>query len=136
MDRSEFERAFQALLRQHERDSDNPRSIACEDCAGCRDCTFCRRGQALTSCHYCIDAKNCVDCVHCRDSSDLTACNHCQASHRCSNCAYLEQCFECHNCTYCFGCVGLAGAEFHILNEPQERQTYFKRVAELSRLLR
>ncbi len=39
------------------------------------------------------------------------------------------------NCEYCFGCVGLDGKSFHILNEPYDRQTYFALVKELSRQL-
>jgi hypothetical protein len=39
------------------------------------------------------------------------------------------------DCTYCFGCVGLAGVDFHILNEPFERSVYFEATARLARQL-
>jgi hypothetical protein len=39
-------------------------------------------------------------------------------------------------CNYCFGCVGLSNKDFHILNEPYDRSTYFETVARLSRALR
>ena len=38
---------------------------------------------------------------------------------------------DCSSCTYCFGCVGLVRKEFHILNEPYDRKTYFKLVKAL-----
>ena len=50
--------------------------------------------------------------------------------------AYLVRCMACSGCTYCFGCVGLVRKDFHILNEPYDRQTYFAKVAELRRALR
>jgi hypothetical protein len=40
------------------------------------------------------------------------------------------------NCVYCFGCVGLSGREFHILNKPYSRKDYFEITARLSRDLR
>ena len=39
----------------------------------------------------------------------------------------------CSDCTYCFGCVGLVGKDFHILNEPYGRTEYFAMVSTLSR---
>jgi hypothetical protein len=42
----------------------------------------------------------------------------------------------CTGCTYGFGCVGLAKRDFHILNVPYDRQTYFALVAKLTRELR
>ena len=47
-----------------------------------------------------------------------------------------ERCIDCNGCTYCFGCVGLSKKDFHILNEPYERQEYFAKVSELRRALR
>jgi hypothetical protein len=39
-------------------------------------------------------------------------------------------------CTYCFGCVGLSGVDFRILNEPYERDEYFAITQRLARELR
>jgi hypothetical protein len=36
---------------------------------------------------------------------------------------------------YCFGCVGLSGKDFHILNEPYDRSTYFEITRRLLREL-
>jgi hypothetical protein len=40
------------------------------------------------------------------------------------------------NCTYCFGCVGLSGKDFHILNEPYGRSEYFSIARRLERELK
>jgi hypothetical protein len=60
---------------------------------------------------------------------------HCRDADRCAQSAYLERCTSCTRCNYCFGCVGLSGKDFHILNEPYERQVYFDTVKRLRREL-
>jgi hypothetical protein len=42
----------------------------------------------------------------------------------------------CVGCAYCFGCVGLSRRDFHILNEPYDRATYFELSGRLARELR
>jgi hypothetical protein len=37
--------------------------------------------------------------------------------------------------SYCFGCVGLSGADFSILNQRYEREAYFATVRRLLREL-
>jgi hypothetical protein len=74
--------------------------------------------------------------THCRASRDLTSSNHCVACERCTQCSYLIRSTDCINCTYCFGCVGLSNKEFHILNEPYDRSTYFALTGRLQRELR
>jgi hypothetical protein len=39
------------------------------------------------------------------------------------------------DCTYCLGCVGLSHKDFHILNQPYDRSTYFQLSRELAREL-
>jgi hypothetical protein len=39
------------------------------------------------------------------------------------------------DCTYCLGCVGLSRKDFHILNQPYDRSTYFQLSRELLRQL-
>ncbi len=63
-------------------------------------------------------------------------CTHCLECERCIASAYLVKCVNCTGCSYCFGCVGLAKKDFHILNEPYDRQTYFALVEKLQRELR
>jgi hypothetical protein len=48
----------------------------------------------------------------------------------------VVRCVDCTDCTYCFGCVGLGRKDFHILNEPYDRETYFALTARLARDLR
>ena len=135
MSPEEFERAFRALLGQREARADNPGCVACDDCEGCRDSTFCKRSAGLVRCHYCVESERCIDCTHCRSGLDLMGCNHCTRCQRCSRSAYLERCLDCSDCNYCFGCVGLSGCEFYILNERYDRRAYFERVGELTRSL-
>jgi len=40
------------------------------------------------------------------------------------------------DCSYCFGCVGLSGKDFHILNERYDRAEYFRLTQALLRELR
>jgi hypothetical protein len=47
----------------------------------------------------------------------------------------LIKCTGCSDCNYCFGCVGLSGKDFHILNEPYGRTEYFALIGKLSREL-
>lgn len=39
-------------------------------------------------------------------------------------------------CAYCFGCVGLSGVDFYILNEPYRRADYFAITEQLMQELR
>ncbi|MCB9550494.1 MAG: hypothetical protein H6705_01020 [Myxococcales bacterium] len=64
-------------------------------------------------------------CAACHASSQLVDCVRCVDSH------FLEHCRDCAECTYCFGCVGLVRKEFHILNQPYDRKTWFKVVKAL-----
>jgi hypothetical protein len=135
MNAAEFERAFRELLRSQQSSDDNTGCVSIENCIRCRDCTFCKGSIDLLRCHYCFDSERCVDCTHCRLSQDLFGCTHMTGCSRCSRSAYLERCVDCRDCNYCFGCVGLSGRDFHILNEPYDRSAYFKLTAELSRSL-
>jgi hypothetical protein len=58
-------------------------------------------------------------------------CSHCERSRGCRGSAYLVDCEACSDCTYCYGCVGLSKKEFHILNVPYDRKTYFATVKQL-----
>ncbi|MBN2197569.1 MAG: hypothetical protein JW751_32620 [Polyangiaceae bacterium] len=122
-------REFEARLRDlrsglGER-SENVGCIACSDCRGCDDSTFCRRCTRVARCHFCVDCADSTDSAHCQRSNGLVRCQHCLDSERCVTSSYLAHCFGLSESTYCFGCVGLSGADFHILNEPYPRETYF-----------
>jgi len=89
------------------------------------------RDQAST-----VENAQCIDCSHCKACVGCMGCSHCIASERCTQSAYLVRCVGLSGCSYCFGCVGLAGRDFHILNEPYDRSSYFAMTAQLARDLR
>ena len=49
--------------------------------------------------------------------------------------SYLVRSVALSDCTYAFGCAGLSGKDFHILNEPYERAAYFETTRRLMREL-
>lgn len=133
--RSEFDAGFRKLLAAHGSLTTNVGCIGCERCAGAIDSTFCDDCKEIARCHYCAGCAGCSDCSHCTACRDCLSCAHCQAAERCSQCAYVERSAACSRCTYCFGCVGLSGKDFHILNEAYDRPTYFENVKRLRREL-
>ena len=133
---AELDAAFKRLLQAHESGKESVRCIECTGCERCTDSTFCRASKALVSCHYCVECDRCYASTHCRSSRDLLHCNHCVASDRCSHSSHLYRSVDCNGCSYCFGCVGLSKKDFHILNEPYDRSTYFALTARLIRELR
>ncbi len=135
MSRREFEAELDRLVRAYARDEENPGSISSEGCRRCVGCTFCRD---------CEECHRCTHCSGCRSSSYLTQCVDCTGLHDCAYCVqcenctrsnYLVLCKSCSECTYCFGCVGLAKADFHILNVKYKRTEYFRIVKALEEQL-
>lgn len=127
-------RTFRERLTQLERSSDdrgNLGSYRSETCRNCSHCTFSEGCVDCHACNYAVDSEGCShctkirDCVQCHQSSQLVDCRRCVSS------KFLEHCSDCAECTYCYGCVGLVRKEFHILNEPYDRKTYFRVVKAL-----
>ena len=135
VNKSEFETRLRALTQSHAAVAQNEGCVACDRCQRCTRCTFCRDSERLVRCHYCMACNDCIDSSHCRSCTGCFGCTHCIASERCSQSAYLVRCVGLSGCSYCFGCVGLAGKDFHILNEPYDRSTYFSLTAQLTREL-
>jgi len=122
----------QAAGEEADEDSDNFR---CIDCVGCRSCRFCTACHGCTECTYC-DAS--VDSKRCTQGRELLACVDCSHSTHsayCEQSAYVVLSYECRKCIHCFGCVGLTGQEFCILNEKYSRRDYFEAVARLKAAL-
>jgi hypothetical protein len=123
-------RAFLAELAKIERGTaGSPRLVASHGSTACDNCSRCMFCEGCTACHACNYAVDCLDCTRlthalrcdrCHNGTHLTDCL------RCHDSAYLVRCTDCVSCTYCLGCVGLVGKEFHILNQPVDRKTYFK----------
>lgn len=135
VNRSEFESAFRKLVSAHGTDTVSSGCIGCDKCTGAVDSTFCVDCKQIARCHYCKQCDECTECSHCERSRGCLSCAHCHDADRCAQSAYLERCASCTRCNYCFGCVGLSGKDFHILNEPYERQAYFETVKRLRREL-
>lgn len=127
---AEFERLLRALRAEvppaaagNVRSVDSDTSRRClfsESCTDCYRCTYC------TNCSGCTRAVHCDSCVSVHDSA------YCVSSQDCVDSQYLTLCFGCVDCTFCIGCVGLQAKEFHILNQPYDRKTWFKIVKELA----
>ena len=134
MDKREFESVF-SVLRSELSDRGNPDSFNLSGCNNCSQCMFCIDSDNCHGCQYTNRSQGCTHCSHindsvnCHQSSHLDACERCVASH------YLTLCEDCAECAYCFGCVGLVRKEFHILNEPYDRKTYFQMVKALRQTL-
>lgn len=104
----------------------------CERCTSCVFCTGCTRCYRLAYCTDCTSSSHLTHCVRC------TSCHHTANSFDCTSCtgsAFLILCSDMSECNYCFGCVGLSRKDFHILNEPYDRSTYFEIVTALKKQL-
>jgi hypothetical protein len=136
MNANEFEQRFRELCAAHARETANVGCIACERSSQCRDSTFLKDCKNVARSHYCTACVDCTECSHSTGCTGCLACSHCVSCERCTQSAYLIRCIDCTGCTYSFGCVGLAKKDFHILNEPYDRQTYFAKLEALRRALR
>lgn len=135
MTKDEFEASLRGLLGSKAGQRDNAACVECHGCEGCVECTFCKSSRGLLRCHYCVDCERCVGAVHCRGSKDLFSVSHASFSERCSQSQYLVRSFDCIGSSYLFGCVGLTGKEFHVLNEPYSRSDFFALTSKLKKAL-
>ena len=135
LDANAFEAELRALVAALGKARENEGSVECARCRACVDSTFCQDSDHLARCHYCVACSLCTDSSHCRRSRAMIACTHCMDSESCVRCSYVVRATSLVDCTYCFGCVGLAGKDFHVLNEPCDRKTYFALTERLAREL-
>ena len=132
----EFQKRFAALVEAVAREGANLGSYSCRGCSSSKSCMFCESCEGCYRCNYCESCSRCSRCTHCRICSECHNSSYCVESDRCTGSAYLVRCVDCSDCTYCFGCAGLVKKDFHILNEPYDRSTYFALVKDLRRVLR
>lgn len=132
----DFEARYRELLRAHEAATENHRCVQCEHCLACDSSTFCRHSRQLVRCHYCVECEECSDCSHCEASRGLLSCHHCVDTQSSMGSTYLVRCESMAQCNYCLGCVGLSHKDYHILNQPYDRSTYFEFSRQLLRQLR
>lgn len=130
-----FERLHRELLAAASERRENDGCVECIECVACQGSTFCRSSERLARCHYCIDCELCLESSHCRRSRLLVACHHSIECETCTRSSYLVRSVAVSDSNYCFGCVGLTGKDFHILNEPYDRTAYFEITRRLSREL-
>jgi hypothetical protein len=123
--RDAFEARLKELVSGSPETEENSNCLECVGCSGCSHSTFCSGSQSLVRCHYCVQCALCSDCTHCRVSQRLVNCQHCIQSESCTNCAYVVHSLRLTGCSYCFGCVGLSGRDFFILNQPYDSTAYF-----------
>ena len=128
---ADFELRFDQLLKDARRDATNRSSHGCSDCRACKRCMFCTGCTSCSRCNYCVACEDCSRCTRCERCSACHDCAFCVASERCIGSAFLFNCVDCVDSIYCFGCVGLEKKEFHILNRPYNRSTYFELVRKL-----
>ena len=82
--------------------------------------------------------KNCVDCSYvtwCQQCYELVDSHQCFDTHfsqRCTNSNNLSHCIDMENCSFCTFCVWLVNASYGILNELYDKDTYFKKLQEIS----
>ena len=129
--RTEFERALEAILKSAGAGTDNPGSYKSTGCERCYDCMFTTDSEQCYQCTYCKNCQKCTNCTHCHACTDTHVSNYCQHSHRLAGCSYVILSHDCYDCVFCFGCVGLVKKEFHILNQPFRRDEYFRIVKDL-----
>ena len=130
-----FERLHKDLLLSATARRDNDGCVECTECVACQGCTFCKDSERLSRCHYCVRCELCLESSHCRHSRLLVGCHHSIECESCTRSSYLVRSVALSDSSYCFGCVGLSGKDFHILNEPYDRTTYFEITRRLSREL-
>ena len=118
---AEFEAQLRDLLRAHAEIVENSGCLACERCERCTDSTFLKDCTNVTRSNYrarCVDR---TECSHTKDSKGCFGCSHCE---RCESCAQ-SAIRALHRPAAAARTAWLRGPsrkDFHILNEPHERQ--------------
>jgi hypothetical protein len=134
-ERTAFERALTELVRTQQAQKDSPTSYKAYGSERCISCTFVTNCSDCFKCTYCTFCARCSDCTQCRECADCHTASYCVRSQHCYKSSYLILSQHCYECVFCFGCVGLFGEEFCILNKRYRRDVYFKIVAELKVML-
>ena len=145
----------EATRKMRELDLKTPRKymheISTERCYG----DYILNSKNCFSCFDTYDSEDCmymIDCWHTKDSCDVIfsdgseLCYECFSfglgTYNCNFSNYLRSCVNCEysellfNCKDCFGCVGLQGKQYYILNQPYTRDEYVKKVAEIKAQMR
>ena len=133
LDKSSFESELRDLQNRLGKTEANPGSYKCSGCKRCYGCMFTTDSVDCFGCTHCSDCERCSGCTHCRRCEGCHDSSYCVDSSNCSNSSYLVKSQNCSDCVFCFGCVGLVGEEFCILNKKFSRKEYFEKLEELER---
>ncbi len=132
----DFLRTLETLIDDRESNDDpGEGNFGCEDCRRCNHCRFCVGCDSCEDCTYCEES---IDCMSCTQSKRCVGCekvSYCEDCRDCKISRYLTLCVDCTNCVHCLGCVGLAGAEFYVLNEKRTRKEYFALLRQIQELM-
>jgi len=131
--RREFERLMGELFEEAGASTESPRSFRSDGSVRCFDCMFTTSSTDCFQCTYCDGCTSCTDCTKCRGCENCHESSYCTNASHCTRSQYVQLSRNCYGCTFCFGCVGLVGNEFPILNRPYPKKVYFQMVAELAK---
>ena len=131
LNKHDFERALKTLSQAYDRSKDSPGAYQSDNSERCHACMFTTHSQDCFHCTYCDHCKECSDCTHCAHCTNCSSSSYCVRSHHCVKSSYVLVSQHCYECLFCFGCVGLVKKEFHILNQPFPKKTYFELVEQL-----
>lgn len=110
-----------------------------------KNCFFCFDVNESQDCFYSSEILKSTDCCDMDigefavGNYDVTSAFKLQNSFVCNQCwesSDLEYCEDVFRSHHCFGCVYLNHKSFYILNEPFEKEAYFKKTAEIKKILR
>lgn len=132
-----LQKQFEALLRQSPHRALN--IVSSEDCTGdnifnSKNCVQCFYIDGSHDNKYCFDSLNITDCYDvysagfdCELQVETHACNRTKYSGFCNTCYddnNIWYCDLCHNSNHLFGCIGLKGNQYCILNKQYSKEAY------------
>ncbi len=111
-----------------------------------KNCYYAFNTDGSEDCAYTFDeiinCKDCVDITHTHNSELCYQTSSCDRGYNCNfvfwseSCTNCEYCYCLMNCSDCFMCTNLRGKKYHILNEPYEKDAYFKKITEIKEQLK
>lgn len=103
------------------------------DVQECQDCGYIQECKQLHDCWDVTILEQSQFCYQISSSHILNNCNFCFQTLSSSDCEFCEFVM---NSRHCFGCISLNRKQYYILNQPYNKEEYFKRVAEIKADLR
>lgn len=109
-----------------------------------KNCNFVFKGHELQDCIYISNVKALKDCVDCDMTLECELTYEAVEDNKNYNCNFLYWCADMRDCEYmmycfnmenCFGCFNLKRKQYHILNQPYEKEEYFALVKTIKETL-